>query len=187
MVTFLKTHDKKAVLREVALLMLVVLISLIALPVAGVAVATLLTPLRRDLATRWPWLGALAGVLILSPNLYWQLANDWVSFAFYSKVEAGRFTASAWQQIQLQIMAQNPAAMPTTPPRPSPLPERHSPSGAGASPSSAVASCSRSPGPSGSGGRISPTSSSWKPGSPPSRRPSRWRSPLSTSSSTAAW
>jgi len=30
-------------------------------PVAGVAVATLLTPLRRDLATRWPWLGALAG------------------------------------------------------------------------------------------------------------------------------
>jgi hypothetical protein len=81
-------------------------------PVAGVAVATLLTPLRRDLATRWPWLGALVGVSILSPNLYWQLANDWVSFAFYSSVEESRFTASAWQQIQLQILAQNPASFP---------------------------------------------------------------------------
>jgi 4-amino-4-deoxy-L-arabinose transferase-like glycosyltransferase len=81
-------------------------------PVAGVAVATLFTPLRRDLATRWPWLGALAGVAILAPNLYWQLAHDWVSFAFYSKVEAGRLTASAWQQIELQVMAQNPVSLP---------------------------------------------------------------------------
>ena len=81
-------------------------------PVAGVAVATLLTPLRRDLATRWPWLGALAGVSIFSPNLYWQFANDWVSFAFYSNIEAGRFTASAWEQIRLQILAQNPASFP---------------------------------------------------------------------------
>jgi hypothetical protein len=81
-------------------------------PVAGVAVATLLTPLRRDLATRWPWLGALAGVSILSPNLYWQFTNDWVSLAYYSNIEAGRFTASAWQQIQLQILHQNPASFP---------------------------------------------------------------------------
>jgi hypothetical protein len=81
-------------------------------PVAGVAVATLLTPLRRDLSTRWPWLGALAGVSILSPNLYWEFANDWVSFAFYSSVEAGRYTASAWEQIQVQILAQNPASFP---------------------------------------------------------------------------
>jgi hypothetical protein len=81
-------------------------------PVAGAAVATLLTPLRRDLATRWPWLGALAGLAILSPNLYWQLTNDWVSLTYYATVEADRFTASAWQQIRLHILAQNPASLP---------------------------------------------------------------------------
>ena len=36
-----------------------------------------MTPQRRLLATRWPWLGALIALAIWSPNLLWQLSNDW--------------------------------------------------------------------------------------------------------------
>ena len=80
--------------------------------VAGVAVATVATPLRRDLRSRWPWLGALAAALIVAPNLYWQWANDWPSLAFYAGVEEGRKTASPLDQIALQVLAQNPASFP---------------------------------------------------------------------------
>jgi hypothetical protein len=81
-------------------------------PVAGVAVATLASPLRRDLRSPWPWLGALAAALIVAPSLYWQWANGWPSLAFYAGVEEGRQTASALDQIVLQILAQNPASFP---------------------------------------------------------------------------
>ena len=50
--------------------------------VVGVAVATLLSPLRRDLATRWPWLAALLLVAITLPNLYWQWTSGWPSLEF---------------------------------------------------------------------------------------------------------
>ncbi len=79
-------------------------------PIAGVAIATALSPLRRDLAGPWPWIGALLAALIVSPNLYWQVTNDWPSLAFYAGVEDSRYTASVLEQITVQIMAQNPAS-----------------------------------------------------------------------------
>jgi hypothetical protein len=81
-------------------------------PIAGLAVGTLLTPLRSDLRGRWPWLGALAALAITAPNLVWQIAHDWPSLAFYSSVEAGRYTATLLQQLEAQIIFQNPAAAP---------------------------------------------------------------------------
>jgi hypothetical protein len=81
-------------------------------PIAGVAVGTLLSPLRDDLRGRWPWLGALAAVAIAAPNLVWQIANDWPSLAFYTSVEDGRYTATLLQQLEAQIIFQNPAAAP---------------------------------------------------------------------------
>jgi hypothetical protein len=81
-------------------------------PIAGVVVATLLSPLRRDLFGRWPWLGALAFLLIISPNVYWQVANDWPSLAFYAGVEENRYPATAVEQIVGQIVFQNPASFP---------------------------------------------------------------------------
>lgn len=39
------------------------------------AVAVVLTPLRRELARRWIWLGAGVALLIFMPNLLWQIQN----------------------------------------------------------------------------------------------------------------
>ena len=80
--------------------------------IAGVAAATLLSPLRRDLLGRWPWVGALAAVLIVSPSVYWQFANGWPSLAFYASVEETRYSASALEQVVGQIVFQNPASFP---------------------------------------------------------------------------
>lgn len=50
--------------------------------VAGIGAATVLTPLRRDLRTPWPWLGALVAVALALPNLAWQVAHGWPSIDF---------------------------------------------------------------------------------------------------------
>jgi 4-amino-4-deoxy-L-arabinose transferase-like glycosyltransferase len=43
----------------------------------GLLVGLLATPQRRLLTSRWPWLGGLAAVVVWSPNLLWQISNDW--------------------------------------------------------------------------------------------------------------
>ncbi len=50
----------------------------------GVALAAglLLTPGRRQLVTRWPWLGAALAVIMLAPNLWWQAGHGWDSIAY---------------------------------------------------------------------------------------------------------
>lgn len=48
----------------------------------GVAVGMLLTPVRRQLRTPWPWVGlALAAVVFLS-NVVWQVQQGWPSLAY---------------------------------------------------------------------------------------------------------
>ncbi len=41
----------------------------------AVAAGLLLSPMRRTLATRWPWAGAGGALLVFLPNLLWQAAN----------------------------------------------------------------------------------------------------------------
>ncbi len=43
----------------------------------GVLVGLLMTPRRQLLGSRWPWLGGAVAVLIWSPNLLWQIRNEW--------------------------------------------------------------------------------------------------------------
>jgi hypothetical protein len=44
---------------------------------AGILGGVLLTPLRRDLATPWPWLAALIAFAIATPNITWQARHGW--------------------------------------------------------------------------------------------------------------
>lgn len=45
----------------------------------ALAAGVVLTPLRAHLRTRWPWLGALAALLVFSPNLLWQVRHDFAT------------------------------------------------------------------------------------------------------------
>jgi 4-amino-4-deoxy-L-arabinose transferase-like glycosyltransferase len=48
----------------------------------GIAVGVLATPARRQLGTRWPWLGAGIAAALLAPNLVWQAATGWPTLEF---------------------------------------------------------------------------------------------------------
>jgi hypothetical protein len=58
-----------------------------ALFAGAVGAALLLVPARRHLLTPWPWLGALAALALLAPNLAWQQANGWPSLEFYANAQ----------------------------------------------------------------------------------------------------
>jgi hypothetical protein len=48
----------------------------------GVTAGVLLTDARRCLKSQWPWIGAGLAVLIVSPNLIWQMRRNFVSMEF---------------------------------------------------------------------------------------------------------
>ncbi len=60
----------------------------IVLLIAGVGIGVLATPMRRHLRTPWPWLGAALALLLIAPNLLWQIANAWPSLEFYRQATA---------------------------------------------------------------------------------------------------
>src|SRR5690606_28535176 len=56
--------------------------------VAGIVVGVLATPLRRQLATPWPWIGAALSLLVFAPNAWWQWQHDFVYLDFVRHIHA---------------------------------------------------------------------------------------------------
>jgi len=83
--------------------------------VAALAVALaaglLLTPARRHLATRWPWLGAALAVALLVPNLWWQAGHGWDSVA-YTLHHRGSTDGPVAYWLQQALLAVNPVLLP---------------------------------------------------------------------------
>jgi len=50
--------------------------------IGGIAAAVIATPLRKDLATPWPWAGSAIALAVFAPNLTWQLQNGWPSLEY---------------------------------------------------------------------------------------------------------
>src|SRR5487761_1015429 len=81
--------------------------------IAGLAAGTVLTPLRRHLATPWPWLGLGLMVLIFLPNLVWQVANGWPSVEYtlnHKSVQSVDFSPLTFLAEQLALIG--PLAIP---------------------------------------------------------------------------
>jgi len=80
---------------------------------AGLAVGLVVTPARRHLRSRWLWLGAALAVLLITPNLLWQVAHGWPSLEFYrnaSLYKQAHLAAPA--VIGLQVLFMSPGALP---------------------------------------------------------------------------
>jgi 4-amino-4-deoxy-L-arabinose transferase-like glycosyltransferase len=79
---------------------------------AGLGVALLATPLRADLRTPWPWLGAAGALLLTLPNFLWNAALDWPSWAFYQSVGAEKnLRTPPAEALLFQVVGMNPAAL----------------------------------------------------------------------------
>jgi len=50
--------------------------------VGGLAVGMLLTPHRKYFLDKWLWCGVVAGLIIVSPYLYWQVTHGWPTVQF---------------------------------------------------------------------------------------------------------
>jgi len=80
---------------------------------AAVAFGLLLSPARKQLAARWPWLGAGVAALILLPNLWWQYAHGWPSLEFYRNADLYKNVPTPPLQVLIQqILFYNPGALP---------------------------------------------------------------------------
>jgi len=80
----------------------------------GLAASLLLTPLRRDLRSRWLWAGAGLALLIFSPNLVWQIQHGFISLKFLGAIHArdiqwGRTDSFLVDQL---YVANNPLTLP---------------------------------------------------------------------------
>jgi dolichyl-phosphate-mannose-protein mannosyltransferase len=78
--------------------------------VAGVIVGTVSTDLRHNLKTKWPWLAGAVAVVIVLPNLIWQVQHDFVSLDFLRHIHArdvriGRTQDFVPDQLKLNLCA----------------------------------------------------------------------------------
>lgn len=54
----------------------------------GIVAGVLATPLRRHLATPWPWCGAALSLLVFAPNAWWQWQHGFVYLDFVQHIHA---------------------------------------------------------------------------------------------------
>jgi hypothetical protein len=58
---------------------------------AGIAVGTILTPLREDLKTKYPYIAAGIALLIFSPYIIWNLTHDFAHLEFMRNAATGKY------------------------------------------------------------------------------------------------
>jgi uncharacterized protein YqgC (DUF456 family) len=79
----------------------------------AVGLALLLVPARRHLRTPWPWLGALAALLVFAPNIAWQHAHGWPSLEFYQNAQRLKnIPTSPLKVLADQVLFAGPGSLP---------------------------------------------------------------------------
>jgi hypothetical protein len=79
----------------------------------ALGIATVLTPARRHLATRWPWIGAVLAGLVLAPNIAWQVVHGWPSLEFYRNAALHKNQPiGPLQVLGQQLMFMSPGTLP---------------------------------------------------------------------------
>src|SRR5207302_9374048 len=82
----------------------------------GVAVvlAILLTPQRRLFAQKWIWLGGLIALVIVLPNIIWQMERGWPTWVLlHGNAKSNKHVVlSPWEFFFQQITLMNPATFP---------------------------------------------------------------------------
>ena len=85
----------------------------IALLGIGLAAGLLLTRTRKHLSTRWPWIGGLVALLIVSPHLIWQAANGWPLLEFAANAAAGKNVRMSSPEFMIeQVVGLHPVTLP---------------------------------------------------------------------------
>jgi 4-amino-4-deoxy-L-arabinose transferase-like glycosyltransferase len=77
----------------------------------GLTVGLVMTPQRRWLATRWPWLAAAIALAVFAPHLAWQVQNDWPWIEFMRNAASEKIGGvSPLVFVGTQLVAMNPVS-----------------------------------------------------------------------------
>ncbi len=80
---------------------------------AGLAAALVLTPARRQLLTRGPYVAAAIAGLMFLPYVIWQLANGWPTLEFIRNASSGKMQVKTpLSFLADQVMNQHPVTLP---------------------------------------------------------------------------
>ncbi len=81
--------------------------------IAALVIGLLLTQHRRAFKTRWPWLGALIGFVIILPALIWQISNSFPVAEYWGAYATGKtVNAGPAEFILMQVVGMNPFLLP---------------------------------------------------------------------------
>ena len=80
---------------------------------AGIGAGLVLTPYRRTLLTRWPWIAALTAGLLFLPHVLWQIREGWPTLEFMRNATELKMTPTApLDFVREQILTMNPGSAP---------------------------------------------------------------------------
>lgn len=78
----------------------------------AVFVGLLLTPARRHLLGRWPWIGGSVAFVFLLPYLFWQVAHGWPTLEFWTNYGEKVAQVSPVGFLGQQVLTMNPGTLP---------------------------------------------------------------------------
>lgn len=79
----------------------------------GLAAGLLLTPQRRQLRSPWLWAGLAVSLLLLVPNLLWQVQHGWLTLEHYRQLNRGQMSGIAFGQFAAgQVLYLHPVTFP---------------------------------------------------------------------------
>jgi hypothetical protein len=79
----------------------------------ALGVAMLVTPARRQLVSRWPFIAAAVAALIVVPNVLWQVQHGWPSLEFYRNAALYKNQpAGPLQIVMMQLLFMSPGTLP---------------------------------------------------------------------------
>jgi hypothetical protein len=66
--------------------------------------ALIVSKYRKDLLTPWPWLGGALCLVVVSPYLFWQVANHWPTLEYWTNYGTARVYQASIQQYLTNIL-----------------------------------------------------------------------------------
>ncbi len=80
---------------------------------AGIVVGLILTPERRHLLTRGPWLAGIVATLLFLPHVLWQIAHHWATLEFIRNASRDKMlTNTPWSFLTDQVLNLHPLSLP---------------------------------------------------------------------------
>lgn len=79
----------------------------------AVVVGLLLSPFRKQLLSKWIWVGGALAVVIALPNITWQMTHNWATLEFLQNAQRYKnYPMSIWQFLGMLVLFQHPFTLP---------------------------------------------------------------------------